>query len=119
MQRRALAALVILTLALLVSLAPVVAQDKRDITLVNKSGKPVTEIYISLAEDEEWGEDVLGVDVLENGQSVDIHFSGYGKKECAFDVLAKNGDGDQWLLENLNLCEVTTISITSDYIKAK
>lgn len=118
MYKRLLAVLAVAALVLMVAIAPV-AQDKRDISIVNKSGEPITEVYISLSDDGEWGEDVLGVDVLENGQGVDIHFSGYGKSDCLFDVLAKNGDGDQWLLEELNLCEVSTVTITGKFIKAK
>jgi len=93
--------------------------DKRDISVVNKAGEPITEIYIALANVDDWGEDVLGEDVLENGETVEIHFSGYGKKECRFDLLAKNEDGDEWLLEDLNLCEVSTVTITGKSIRAR
>jgi len=61
---------------------PLGAADKRDITIVNKAGEPITEIYIALVHGDEWGEDVLGEDVLEDGETVDIHFSGYAKKDC-------------------------------------
>lgn len=119
MVRRFAVLTTVLLMVFLFAGSVVPAQDKRDITIVNKAGEPITEIYIALANESEWGEDVLGQDVLEDGQTVDIHFSGYGKKDCQFDLLAKNEDGDQWLLEDLNLCEVTTVTITGKYIKAK
>jgi hypothetical protein len=112
------AVLVLVLLAATFSVA-LFAADKRDITVVNKAGEPITELYISLANDMKWGEDILGVDVLNSGESVDIHFSGYAKKDCLFDVLAKNKAGEEWLLEDLDLCEVSTIKITPDNIKAK
>jgi hypothetical protein len=96
-----------------------VAKDARDITVINKSGKPITELYISPADSSDWEEDVLGVDVLEDGESIEIHFSGYKDNQCLFDVLARNARGDEWLLTDLNLCEIFTITITKAYIKAK
>ncbi len=116
--RKTLAVVLALTLMLLAGVA-LGAADKRDITVVNKSGESITEIYIALAREDNWGEDVLGEDVLENGESVNIHFSGYKKTDCHFDLLAKNEDGDEWQLNNLNLCEVSTVTITSKQIKAK
>lgn len=96
-----------------------VADDARDITVVNKSGKPISELYISPADSSDWEEDVLGVDVLAEGENVKISFSGYKDDQCSFDVLARNADGDEWLLTDLNLCETLTVTITDKYIQAK
>ncbi len=108
-------------LLLVVALAvPTLAYgDKRDITVVNKTGKPIYSLYISPVEVDDWEEDVLGVDVLEDGKSVDVHFSGYAKDQCNFDILATNEDGDEWLLTDVDLCQVSTIIITAKYIRAK
>lgn len=95
------------------------AADARDITVVNKTGKPVASIFISPVDTSEWEEDILGVDVLEDGQSVDIAFSGYDEDACNFDVLASNDDGDQWLLTDVDLCTVAEITLTAKYIKAE
>jgi hypothetical protein len=94
------------------------ADDVRDITVVNKSGKPIMELYISASETDDWEEDVLGVDVLESGESVKIHFAG-PVDTCLYDILATNAEGDEWLLPDVNLCETFTINITNKYIQAK
>lgn len=93
--------------------------DKRDITVVNKTGKPILSLFISPTDTDKWEEDVLGEDVLEDGESVEVHFSGYAKDQCEFDILATNEKGDEWLLPEVNLCEVSTITITPKYIRAK
>lgn len=103
----------------LLAAAAVSAQDARDITVVNKSGKPITELYISPADSDDWEEDVLGVDVLAEGESVKISFSGYKDTQCSFDILARNAAGDEWLLTDLDLCETFTVTITNKYIQAK
>lgn len=99
--------------------AAAVASDARDITVVNKSGKPITELFISPADSSDWEEDVLGIDVLAEGESVKISFSGYKDSQCSFDILARNADGDEWLLTDLDLCATFTVTITSKYIQAK
>lgn len=95
------------------------AADARDITVVNKTGKPIFSLFISPVESNDWEEDVLGLDVLADGQSVDVHFSGYEEGQCHFDILATNEDGDEWLLPDVDLCSVSEVVITAKYIRAK
>lgn len=104
--------------AALLLVSAVWAEDVRDITVVNKSGKPIMELYISPSEADDWEEDVLGVDVLDNGEQVKIHFAG-PVETCLYDILAKNAQDDEWLLPDVNLCETFTITITNKYIQAK
>ena len=47
----------------------------QDFTLVNKTGIVIHKIMVSPHDDEHWGEDVMGKDVLEEGESVEIKFS--------------------------------------------
>jgi hypothetical protein len=93
--------------------------DERDITVVNKTGDVIHSLFVSPVDTEAWEEDVLGMDVLADGESVEISFSGYEEGQCAFDVLATNEDGDQWVLTDLDLCETVTITITAKYIRAQ
>ena len=99
--------------------ATTLARDAREITVVNATGATIQSLFVSPVGTEEWEEDVLGVDVLEDGDSVDISFSGYEADECAFDILAANADGDAWLLSDVNLCEVTAVTLTERLIKAQ
>lgn len=112
-------ALAVMVAAALFGAAVAAAQDIRDITVINKSGKPITELYISPADSDDWEEDVLGVDVLADGEKVEISFAGYKNEQCVFDILARNANGDEWLLTDLNLCETFTVTITKKYIQAK
>lgn len=95
------------------------AGDQRDITVENRTGEVIQSLYISPVDVDDWEEDVLGVDVLQDGESVDVAFSGYEEGQCRFDVLAKNEAGDAWLLTDLDLCRIETITITAKYVKAK
>lgn len=95
------------------------AEDARDITVTNKTGEPIYSLFISPADSEDWEDDVLGVDVLDDGASVDVKFSGFAADQCIFDILATNEEGDGWLLPEVDLCAVSDVVITAKYIRAK
>ena len=48
--------------------APAFAEDLQ-FTLINNASQPLTNLYISLPEADEWGDDILGVDVLGVGET--------------------------------------------------
>lgn len=86
------------------------AQGKQDFTLVNKTGLVITELYVSPSNDDEWGEDVLGRDVLEDGQKVDIQFS-RGDKACKWDLKIVDEDEDDVIWEDIDLCKASEITL--------
>src|SRR3546814_5026118 len=45
-------------------------QGKQDFTLINKTGYALSELYVSPNDEEDWQEDVLGKDILDDGHSV-------------------------------------------------
>jgi hypothetical protein len=45
-----------------------------DFELVNKTGYDINEIFVSPTKMKDWGEDIMGRDVLLDGESVDIAF---------------------------------------------
>ncbi|MCE2789849.1 MAG: hypothetical protein LW630_08045 [Saprospiraceae bacterium] len=45
-----------------------------DFTLVNKTGYDINEVFVSPTKMKDWGEDIMGRDVLPDGESVDITF---------------------------------------------
>jgi hypothetical protein len=93
------------------------AQDVRNITVVNQSGQAIMELYIAPTKSDDWEEDVLGIDVLGHGESVEIRFR--GKLEtCIYDILAINEDEDEYLLEAIDLCETYTVTITRNTIRS-
>ncbi|QQR74618.1 MAG: hypothetical protein IPJ17_03225 [Holophagales bacterium] len=102
----------LLTLAIVLALlAPATAlAGAQDFTLVNRTGLRIVELYISTSETDEWEEDVLGVDVLEDGASVNIHFSA---KEQAkhWDLKIVDSDGDEVVWTNLNLLEISKVTL--------
>ena len=78
--------------------------DPRDFTLENDSLSYITEVYVSPTSSTEWGDDILGVDVLPPGQSVDISFDPTSGRTCIYDLLVVTEDGSQTRKNRENLC---------------
>ncbi len=79
----------------------------QDFTLVNHTGDQVYRIYISETSNDDWEEDVLGEDVMENGGRLEISFS--GRKACLWDIMAMDEEDNSVTFNSLNLCEVSVV----------
>ena len=89
----------------------------QDFTLVNKTGVEIYGLYVSPADQNEWGEDILGKDTLPAGESTDIEFEAE-EKAAKWDlrVLDKDGNSIDWT--DLNLMEISKVTLNYDGGKA-
>jgi hypothetical protein len=98
--------------AVLAIAGPAGAQEaKQDFKLVNKTGYELKALYVAPSKSDDWQEDVLGQDVLADGQAVNVHFSPK-TKTCMFDLKVTYSDDDSnavW--EKIDLCTVEKITI--------
>jgi hypothetical protein len=85
-----------------------------DFWLVNKTGYPIREIYISAAHKSQWGGDQLGnKEVMANNKSLFLKFK--DRAACMQDmkvVFEDNSSVAVW--ENLDLCEIDKLSLKYD-----
>ncbi|KJV06713.1 hypothetical protein VZ95_20595 [Elstera litoralis] len=86
------------------------AQSKQDFRLTNKTGYTIDKVFVAPSKSNDWEEDILGRDVLENGAWVNITFP---KKNqvCSYDVKVVYDDSTPAEWHNFNLCEISKISI--------
>ena len=96
--------------ALLAAPMVALAQGKQDFTLTNGTGYDINEVYVAPSKSKSWEEDVLGWDVLSNGDAVEITFP---KKVsvCMYDLKVVYSDGTEAEWAGFNLCEVSEITI--------
>jgi hypothetical protein len=104
-------ALVLTGVALLITGAVAVYAEAQDFTVTNKTGFVISSLFVSPIKDRNWGEDILGRDELPSGREVDIHFTGYGQK-CRFDIMLKDDDDNEYVVEDINLCEIHRLTFT-------
>ncbi|GHD41447.1 hypothetical protein GCM10017083_05910 [Thalassobaculum fulvum] len=114
MNRRIWLGSVAVAASLALSPAAWAQQAKQDFTLVNKTGYALSEVYVSPTKSDDWEEDILGRDVMENGDSVHISFR-RAAKSCLWDLKVVYQDDDSesyW--EEIDLCSVSRITIMYD-----
>lgn len=88
--------------------------DPRDFTLENDSLSYITRVYVSPTSSSEWGDDILDVDVLGPGESVDISFDPSFGRTCIYDLLVVTEDGRRTRKDRENLCTLTVEYYSED-----
>ena len=89
-----------------------VAGDQ-DFLLHNETGVQIHQVMVSPSESDRWGEDIMGRDVLDDGESVEILFSNSEDSEF-WDLKVLDPAGDSVVWEGLNLLEASEITLKFD-----
>src|SRR3954471_2913390 len=84
--------------------------DQRDFTLVNQTGRTITNAYVSSSNNGNWGSDGLGRDVLPSGRSTGIQFAGGARGQCFYDIRVVTRGGAEGELYEVNLCSTSTVT---------
>ena len=101
------------TLIFSIALSGIAFAGRQDFTLVNQTGRDIVNLYITPTNTYCWNDDILGVDVLENGESVHITFS---RKETDryWSMMAIFSDGNDWVWEKIDLFATSQITLRFD-----
>ncbi len=86
------------------------AQAAQDFLLVNKTGVEINALYITPHNADEWGDDILGVGTLPDNHESDISFSRTEKAKL-WDLRIEDADGEFIEWENLNLLEISKVTL--------
>ena len=101
----------VLALMLVVASVSTAFADPRDFELVNASGRDIAEIYVAPSNMDDWGDNLIpDGKVLPNGNKVPIAFQRYTEGDCYYDVKVITTDGGEGELNQVNLCETTTVT---------
>lgn len=101
-----------LALASLLVAGPARAEGDQDFVLHNHLGKPIMHVYVTEADNQKWEDDVLGSDILDDGDDTRITFAGYKSGVCKFDVKVVDADDDAWVVKGLDACNTTDLTLT-------
>ena len=79
---------------------PAFAARKATVKVINQSKWEIHHLFLSSSEDEEWGPDQLGEDVLTKGDSFTLT-----NIPCdTYDIKVVDEDGDECVIEQVELC---------------
>jgi hypothetical protein len=99
--------------ALLVTMFAMPASaDVRDFTVVNNSSLVLTHVYVSSSDTALWGDDILGRDVLNPSETVDVVFGSFDGSVCLYDVKVTGQAGQEGILYKVDLCSVTYVTFS-------
>lgn len=94
----------------LAALSTTAIAGKQDFVLVNATGYDIAEVYVSPVNADDWEEDVMGWDILEAGDRVNIDFSPRDKF-CHYDLKVVWTDGDEATWDGFDLCTVSRVTL--------
>ena len=105
-----IAVLCLAALGLATLIASAAFAGEQDFTLVNKTGVEIHKVFISPHSSDEWGEDILGKDTLDDGESVDITFPKRARA-AHWDLKIVDEKGNSITWESLNLLEIAKVTL--------
>jgi hypothetical protein len=95
-------------LAALLAAMPAAAQSNDpSFNLVNRSGQPINEIYVSPVNDRNWGRDLLGTEILPNGRAFPVRIA--PSAGCHQDVRVVYADGRPEERRGQDTCAITEL----------
>ena len=89
------------------------AAGKQDFTILNNTGYQIDQIYVAASSTDDWEEDVLGKQVLEDGERFKLSFD-RSEDKCLWDIKVDYQDGDSAEWNGIDLCEVSVVSLRYD-----
>jgi hypothetical protein len=84
--------------------------DPRDFILINGTGQVIMEVYVAPSNMDDWGDDIMGMDVLGAGESATIRFARFTEGDCYYDIKVIVESGAEGELNQVNLCETQTVT---------
>ncbi|GEM_PF-940374 len=83
----------------------------QDVYITNSTGVTIMELYISSADSNDWGEDLLGGEVFAADETVLFTPDVVGTADAAWDIMIIDEDEDEVTFEDINLSSATALEL--------
>ncbi len=100
-------------LLLIAAMSTAAMADKRDFNLNNNSDSVIGHAFVSASTDPEWGDDILGKDVLNPGEVWRVGFDRGDANTCIWDIKVVTIDGFEAKIPQVDLCVITDVNINT------
>jgi hypothetical protein len=84
--------------------------DPRDFNVVNGTSVVLTHVFVSPSDTMDWGDDIIGRDVLNPAEGVSVTFRKFDGNTCLYDVKVVGQAGETGVMYKVDLCTVTTVT---------
>jgi hypothetical protein len=82
----------------------------QDFTVVNATGVEIHTLFVSPTKADSWGEDILGRDTLDDGETVDIKFP-ESERAKVWDLRVEDSKGNAITWTGLHLNEIEKVTL--------
>ena len=82
-----------------------------EFTLINSTGYVITQLQISPLSMNHWGENILGTDVILQGETATVTIAD-GRTSCEYDMLITFNDGNTIEERNYDFCDLASYEAT-------
>lgn len=106
------ALLTALSVALVLLVQPAIAGGQ-DFLLVNTTGVDIYQVYVSPTGEADWQEDILGEEVLLDGEEISVTFDRSEEAEL-WDIRVEDDEGNALEFTGINLFEVSQVTLRKD-----
>ena len=105
----------LLLVVLLFSTAVLFAQNPGSVTIKNETGYQIDYIYFSPSSFDDWGDDFLGEEGLNDGDEIDIVLDReIDDDQFIYDIQAVDEDNDYYTIYEIDISENPDVNITMD-----
>jgi len=99
-------------LVLVLVLAQGAFADPRDFELDNNSSVDIAFVYVQPSASDDWGDDLMGTDVLPAGKFVNINFARFDGETCQYDIKVVGTGGQEGYLYKVDLCSISKVTFS-------
>ena len=86
---------------------------RQDFTLVNQTGRPIINVYITPTHSYYWNDDILEADILPNGDATHIVFH-RSETDRYWSMMVTFDDGNDYVYEDIDLFSISKITLRYD-----
>lgn len=81
--------------------------------IINFTGEDLYGIYVAPSESDDWGDDILPMDMFENESSVTVDIPGDFGESCMFDILVTIDEDEEssLMFTSADLCKIVSITL--------
>ncbi|MCE1165479.1 MAG: hypothetical protein LWX07_08780 [Bacteroidetes bacterium] len=82
--------------------------------VTNNTGVTLVDVFVSPAEQNHWGNDILPNNLFENGSTITVTIPAEYGQTCMFDMKITDAAGGHITFTNIDACKLIALQINSD-----
>ena len=82
--------------------------------VVNNTGVTLVDVYVTPAETNNWGNDILPNNLFEDGMTINVTIPATYGETCMFDMKITDGVGGHITFSGIDACKLITLQINGD-----